>query len=124
MSFRSAMPNSHVSITFNELDRNYLWDGNHSNKNTTARLHLTFELNLSHFRMGNFCLSKQRQSILTIFQVQASYIVSLSLIVSITLVSCLNGESAISGPQYTWAINPAAFFEGFRINHSCTGISK
>ena len=97
MSFCSAISISDGSVISNILDRKCLWDGSHLNKNATARLYFTIELNLSHFPKGRFFSVKTSTTKFDEFsrQMSISHDGPLSLILSITLVSGLNGQSVV-----------------------------
>ena len=97
MSFCSPMSISDGSVISYILDRKCLWDGSHLNKNATVRLYFTIELNLSHFPKGRFFSVKTSRTKFDEFsrQMLISHDGPLSLILSITLVSGLNGQSVV-----------------------------
>ena len=97
MSFCSAISISHGSVVSNILDRKKLRDGSHLNKNATVRLYFTIELNLSHFSNGNFFSVKTSTTKIdkSSRQMSISHEGSLSLILSISLVSGLYGQSVV-----------------------------
>ena len=97
MTFCSAMSISHGSVISTILDRKCLWDGRHLNKNATVRLYFTIELNLSHFPNGRFFSVKTSTTKFDDFsrQMLISHEGLLSLILSITLESGLNGQSIV-----------------------------
>ena len=95
MSFCSAISISHGSVISTIIDRKCLWDGSHLNKNATVGLYFTIELNLSYFPKGRFFSVKTSTTKFEEFsrQMSISHDGPLSLILSITLVSGLNGDS-------------------------------
>ena len=97
MSFCSAKSISDGSVIFIILDRKCLWDGSHLNKNATARCYFTIELNLFHFPKGRFSSVKTSTTKYDEFsrQMSITHDGPLSLILSITLVSGLNGQSVV-----------------------------
>ena len=97
MSFCSAISISDGSVISNILDRKCLWDGSHLNNNATARLYFTIELNHSHFPKGRCFSVKTSTTKFDEFsrQMSISHDGPLSLILSITLVSGLNGQSVL-----------------------------
>ena len=96
MSFCSAISISHGSIISNILDLKCLWDGSHLNKNATVSLYFTNELNLSHFSNGRFfCQTSTTKFDESFRQMSISHEGPLSLILSITLVSGLYGQSVV-----------------------------
>ena len=97
MSFCSAISISHGSVISNILDGKCLWVASHPNKNATVRLNFTIELNLSHFPMGRVFSIKSSTTKFDEFSRQMSISLDglLSLILSITLVSGLSGQSVV-----------------------------
>ena len=97
MSFCSAISISDGSVISNILDRKCSCDGSHLNKNATVRLYFTIKLNLSHFQRGKFFSVKTSTTIFDEFsrQMSISHDGPLSLILSITLVSVLSGQSVV-----------------------------
>ena len=97
MSFCSAISISHRSVICNIVDRKCLWDGSHLNKKATVRLYFTIELNLSHFPKGrSFSVKTSTEKFDELYrQMSISHDGPLNLILSITLVSGLNGQSVV-----------------------------
>ena len=97
MSFCSAISISDGSVISNTLDWKCLWDGSNLNKNATVCLYFTIELNLSHFPKGKFFSVKTSTTKFDEVsrQMSISHDGLLSLILSITLVSGLNGQSVV-----------------------------
>ena len=97
MSFCSAISISHRSLICNIVDRKCLWDGSHLNKRATMRLYFTIELNLSHFPKERFFSVKTSTKKFDKLyrQMSISHDGHLNLILSITLVSGLNGQSVV-----------------------------
>ena len=97
MSFCSAISIRHGSVISNILDGKCLWDESHLNKNSTVRLFFTIELKLSHFSKGKLFSFKTSTTKFDEFprQMSLSHDSPLSLILSVTLVSGLNGQSVV-----------------------------
>ena len=97
MSFCSAISISDGSVISNILERKCLCDGSHLNKNATARLYFTIELSLSQFPKGTFFSVKTSTTKFHEFsrEMSISHDGPLSLILSITLVTGLNGQSVV-----------------------------
>ena len=122
MSFFSAISISDGSVFFYILGRKCLWDGSHLNKMLLCVCILQLNWISPIFGRENFLCQNIDDEIWRIFQTNVditwwsfeSYFIN---------NPCIGLERPISCSQYTRAINPAAFLEGFRRNPSCTGIS-